>query len=59
MAGIILSSYVLIVLGILVLGVGFLARARGNPNERYLLGGGAVLVLLGLAGLVYFMQAFG
>ncbi|MFW5918971.1 MAG: hypothetical protein ACOCSP_02215 [archaeon] len=56
---VILSSYVSIAVGALLLGLGFFARRRGNEYGRYLLGGGGLLVLLGVLGLLWFVTAFG
>ena len=59
MAGVILSSYVLVALGVLVAIGGFVARRRGRPRGRYLVWVGGLLVLAGLVGLGWFVRAFG
>ncbi|MFP4625115.1 MAG: hypothetical protein ACLFNI_00810 [Natronomonas sp.] len=59
MPGVVLSSFVLIALGVVVMLVGVIGRRRGEPYGRYLIVVGGVLVLVGLAGLGYFMRAFG
>lgn len=59
MPGVILSSYVLIALGIVVALVGAFVRRRGLPSGRYLLVTGGVLILAGVMGIGYFMRAFG
>lgn len=55
---VILSSYVAIALGVLLLVAGLLARRRDAEYSTYLLGGGVVLVVLGLLGLGWFIRAF-
>jgi len=59
MPGIILSSYLLILLGFVLIVGGLFARYRGRRKSRYLLVAGGILLLLGLAGLSYFISAFG
>lgn len=56
---VILSSYVAIALGVLLLLGGYVARRRGETYDRYLFGGGGALVVLGVLGLVWFVSAFG
>lgn len=55
---IILSSYLAIALGILLLIAGYIARLYHRGYSRYLFGGGGVLLVIGLLGLVWFMRAF-
>lgn len=55
---VILSSYIAIVLGVLLLIVGYITRRRDAEYSTYLLGGGGVLVVVGLLGLLWFMMAF-
>lgn len=55
---VILSSYIAIALGVILLITGYLARRRQSEYSRYLLGGGGILVMLGLLGLLWFMMAF-
>lgn len=59
MAGVILTSGVLIVLGLLAALVGFTARRIDSRYGRHLLAIGGVLVLVGLIGFGYFIRAFG
>jgi hypothetical protein len=59
MAGVVLSSYVLILLGLLAAAAGYVAHRRGRSYDRYLVGAGGALVLAGVAGLAYFVGAFG
>lgn len=59
MPGVVLSSFVLIALGVVVMLVGVIGRRRGELYGRYLIVVGGVLVLVGVAGLGYFMRAFG
>lgn len=59
MVGVILSSYVAIVLGVLLLAAGYVVQRRGNAYGRHLLGTGAVLVVLGVVALLWFVRAFG
>lgn len=55
---VILSSYIAIALGVLLLIAGYIARRRQSEYGRYLLGGGGIFVVLGLLGLLWFMLAF-
>lgn len=55
---VILSSYVAIALGVLLLIAGYIARRRHNEYSRYLLGSGGILIALGVLGLLWFLMAF-
>lgn len=55
---VILSSYIAIALGGILLIAGYIARRQQSEYSRYLLGGGGVFVVLGLLGLLWFMMAF-
>lgn len=55
---IILSAYVSIAIGLILLGAGLYLRHAENPRAPLVLGVGSVLVLTGIALLVWFMRAF-
>ena len=59
MPGVILYSYILIVLGVALVLVGVLSRRRKKRFNRIFLGLGGLLVVLGLGGLLFFITAFG
>lgn len=59
MVGVVLSSYVLLALGVLLVVAGVVARRRNRPSGRYLLVAGVVFLLAGAVGLGYFIRAFG
>ncbi len=56
---VILSSYSAIILGGILVAAGVFAHQRQHAAGRYLLAVGGVLIVLGIVGLVWFLQAFG
>lgn len=55
---VILFSYVAILVGVLLLIIGYIAHRQKQRYNQYLLGGGGLFVVLGLIGLLWFMMAF-
>lgn len=55
---VILSSYVSIALGIVLLAVGVYLRRQGHERATLVLGVGGALVVIGLALIAWFMTAF-
>ena len=56
---VILTSYVSIGLGIVLLALGLYLRSQKHAQATLVLGIGTALVLFGLALLAWFMRAFG
>lgn len=55
---VILSSYIAIALGVILLVAGLLARHSEQSYGRYLLAGGGLLLAVGILGILWFMAAF-
>ncbi|MFA9518695.1 hypothetical protein ACERIT_16070 [Halopenitus sp. H-Gu1] len=55
---VILSSYVAIALGVLLLVGGYISHRRDSEYSQYLLAAGGILVAIGILGLLWFMMAF-
>lgn len=55
---VILSSYIAIGLGVLLLVGGYISHRRESGYSQYLLAGGGILVGLGILGLLWFVMAF-
>lgn len=55
---VILSSYIAIGLGVLLLVGGYISHRRENEYSKYLLAAGGILVALGVLGLLWFIMAF-
>lgn len=54
----ILTAYLSLLLGAVLLVAGVLARRKGREHSDYLLVGGGILVIIGLALLGGFLSAF-
>lgn len=55
---VVLSSYIAIALGVLLLVGGYISHRRESEYSQYLLTGGGILVALGILGILWFLMAF-
>lgn len=56
---VLLTAYLLVLLGAIALVVGLIAHGRGENYGRYLAGVGGALALIGILLIAYFLTAFG